>query len=453
MGWKCTPQITGLVRGEPSKTAKHRSNIRAILGEMGSERVSRSGTLDRSRSDKNRYTGYDSGFQCADEMTRKADAYRIKCTGKGGAEVERKLRADAVIGAAVIFNPPEEVSKNWTDEQYSKFYSDSMDFMSKSCPSIFRSENMRMSAEHFDEGSGAEPDKISRHLHGVFDCVDENGKYCGNLIDSKFFDTVNREYPAFMRSRGWDMDDLDVTDWKRAKEDRKYRKERDVKRGKSGLAVNEYITEDLLDQAEKNEELHRQLAATLQAAGADREAARKEREDAEVSREQHSRQMKQARDEIAVKANRLNRMNEEAEIKAQRAAGAISEAQKREAQYRAALEQNVALRGKYEATEAELEALKAEYEYAIQGLEDKKLVQYMKSKTLTITMNGVRTVASLYEMYERDVLVPERKAQAAREQKAAEAKWKQRMTEQEFDSISRQYEQQYSWKNGGPEYQ
>lgn len=47
MSWKCTPQVTGLVRGEAKQGQKHRSNVKAIVAEAGKERVSNSDTLDR----------------------------------------------------------------------------------------------------------------------------------------------------------------------------------------------------------------------------------------------------------------------------------------------------------------------------------------------------------------------------------------------------------------------
>ena len=70
MGWKCTPQLTGLVRGEPKPGQKHRSNVKAIAAEAGKERVSNSDTLDRDRTHLNRYTGFSSGFECADYITK-----------------------------------------------------------------------------------------------------------------------------------------------------------------------------------------------------------------------------------------------------------------------------------------------------------------------------------------------------------------------------------------------
>ena len=58
MGWKCAPQVMGLVRGEPQAGQKHRANGRRIAMEAGYERASLSDTLDRTRSNLNEYEGY-----------------------------------------------------------------------------------------------------------------------------------------------------------------------------------------------------------------------------------------------------------------------------------------------------------------------------------------------------------------------------------------------------------
>lgn len=280
MGYKCAIQLTGLVRGEPKKGAKHRSNIRAICGEMGTERISASDTLDRSKTKNNQYVGYSSGFQCADDMTRKANDYVMEVKGKGGKIMKRRLREDAVIGCAFIINPPSEMCENWTEMDYREFHMDSMDFLAETCPQIFRQENIRMLAEHRDEGVSGD----DWNYHGVVECVDETGRYCGNMVDAKLIDTINRTYPAFMRSRGWDLDDLDVTDWDRAKTDKAYKKEREAKRKKSGKSVNDYLSEKLakklseaeqvLTEAEQIRQENERKTAELEA----RERALKEQE-------------------------------------------------------------------------------------------------------------------------------------------------------------------------------
>ena len=205
---------------------------------MGKERVSSSDTLDRSKTKENRYVGYESGFQCADDMIRQANEYTMEVQGKGGKIMKRKLREDAVIGCAFIVNPPYEMCKNWTETDYRDFLYDSLDFLAETCPQIFRKENIRMLTEHVDEGVS----ENDWHYHGVVDCIDESGRYCGNLVDAKMIDTINRTYPAYMRSKGWELDDLDVTDWSRTKTDKAYKKERDSKRRQFGQSVNDYLS-------------------------------------------------------------------------------------------------------------------------------------------------------------------------------------------------------------------
>ncbi|MBP3242031.1 MAG: hypothetical protein J6M92_16055 [Oribacterium sp.] len=113
-------------------------------------------------------------------------------------------------------------------------------------PRIFRKDNLRMSAEHFDEG--VPPDNIEdissidRHMHDLGVCKDEEGRYCGNLIDSKLLININNAFPRMMRERGWDMDDLDTTDFERAKSDKDYAMERNAKRRQSGLSVNKHVS-------------------------------------------------------------------------------------------------------------------------------------------------------------------------------------------------------------------
>ena len=101
--------------------------------------------------------------------------------------------------------------------------------------------------EHYDEGVGVN----DRHEHSIGICKDENGKFCGNLIDAKLLSTINKLYPKLMRDRGWDMDDLETTDWDRFKTDEAYREERKKAHKSSGKTTNEYISKKLKKEVEK----------------------------------------------------------------------------------------------------------------------------------------------------------------------------------------------------------
>jgi len=250
MGWKCAPQVLGLVRGEPKPGQKHRANGLAIAKEAGYERATKSSTFDRDRSSLNNYVGYKSGKVFWEELAEAADHYRakVRTKTKDGQEVvrERKLRDDAVIGFSIIYNPPAEICAAWSDEDYEKFYSDCESAMEEIEPRLFRRSNIKMKAEHYDEGippsDDSSTEQIDRHIHMLGECVDEYGNYCGNLIDARLMDKINRMFPALMRERGWkEMDDIDVTDWAKAKVDEEYRKERNAKRRKSGRSVNSHI--------------------------------------------------------------------------------------------------------------------------------------------------------------------------------------------------------------------
>lgn len=260
MGWKCAPQVIGLVRGEPKPEAKHRAPGRKICMEAGKERASRSRTLDRTRSKDNGYTYQDSGAECWEKMEQAADEYRVTGTNKNGKEFSRKLRGDAVIGWAMIFKPPEDVAADWDPARRRKFVVDSWRAMGKIEPRLFRRENIRMIAEHRDEGG--------EHAHLIGEAKDGAGKYCGNLIDAALMVKINQEYPAIMRRLGWDIEDIEVTDWARYKADPEYRAAVDAKKaaGPGGLSVNEYMDKAVAARAEKVAEMYEGAKAALQEA-------------------------------------------------------------------------------------------------------------------------------------------------------------------------------------------
>lgn len=239
MGWKAAIQMVGLVRGNPKPRQKHRANGKAVLCEMGKERISKSDVLDRNRSCMNIYKGVsDSGFECWDYLKGRARNYKLTGKTKNGKDFKYSLRKDAVIGCALIFNPPESVCCDWDAKTYQKFYSDSWDYLKQAEPRLFRDENIVLDAEHSDEGMNE--DGKSKHLHRAIEARDEDGRYCGNLINARLLAIINKKYPAYMREHGWNMDDLDVTNWDRYKTDSEYRAERKQKAKENGLSVNRY---------------------------------------------------------------------------------------------------------------------------------------------------------------------------------------------------------------------
>ena len=172
----------------------------------------------------------------------------------------KTIKKDAVVGFAVIINPPEEVCIEWDKATYDKFYNDTWACLGEIEPRIFRSENVLMDVVHKDEGIGMNDD----HNHKIGVPKDENGKYCGSLIDAKLLATINQKYPELMRQRGWNMEDLDVTDWDRYKTDKKYKEERKAKNKTNGLSTSDFIKKKIADNYKKSEEVLQQMNESLQ---------------------------------------------------------------------------------------------------------------------------------------------------------------------------------------------
>lgn len=306
MGFLCTPQIMGLTRDGPKTKKnggkqKHRAAGKAILAEAGKERFSASETLDRTRSGDNSYTGYDSGFACWDAMCKEADEYRVPTKARDGTMHERGLRKDAVIGYAIIFNPPAEMTQGWTRDDYQRFYDDSWACLCEIQPDLFRDENVRMDAVHRDEGRLIDDGTFTEHLHRFGVPKDRSGKYCGNKIDARLLITINERYPAMMRDKGWDLDDLNNTDWQRMRTDEDYRREWNDKRKERGRSVNKYIRDELDSRMRRVVETGEEVMTLME----DAKAAKAEADDYARHTKRHADETKKAADDTAAAAEQL----------------------------------------------------------------------------------------------------------------------------------------------------
>jgi hypothetical protein len=97
------------------------------------------------------------------------------------------------------------------------------------------------------------------------------------LVDAAFLVRVNQRYPEMMRDRGWDLDDLDVTDWKRYKKNEDYRRERQEKRKAQGLDPSRVKAIERREQAvSEREQMLASHVETVQTMMAEAHEARKE---------------------------------------------------------------------------------------------------------------------------------------------------------------------------------
>lgn len=276
MGFQCAPQVIGLVRGEP-KNPRHRAEGGKILREMGDERYSRTKHLDRSLSDQNVYGWHSSGQAYWDALCDIADEGTTYVTA-GGQVRTRKVRRDAPIGWAVVIHPLDEITSGWSWDKFRRFDRDAMQCLAEIEPRLFggyvdrdgsdEQESLYMDAEHHDEKG--------KHAHHAGIARDSEGKWCGNLVDAALMIRINEEFPRLMRAKGWDVDDMDVTDWSRARDDEEYRQHRNAKRHSQRKTVNEYSEDESIVRATRAANTALQAEEAAIAALRQRQAAEQE---------------------------------------------------------------------------------------------------------------------------------------------------------------------------------
>ena len=367
MEFKCTPQLIGLTR-EPKPSGNHRANGGDIAWEAGNERASKSDTLDRDWSYLNEYEGYSSGKECWEAICEEADEYRSVYKDKNGKEHSRKLRSDAVVGWAVVIKPPCFMCAVWTPEEVDQFREDMWECLCELEPRLFRKDNIRMKATHRDEGlshNGLEP-----HDHIIGVSRDQDGNFCGNLIDSMLYQKINAQLPAMMRDRGWkDMQDLDTTDWNAYNNDESYREKRTAavkqKKVEQSQNVNRFIEQRrtavlkdanaVLAEANKEKELVNGQLQELQ-------EKKEEQKQLETEIQEKQKTNKQLDDEIQEKQIKHKHVNRELQQKQEEQKQLEKEIQEKRAN-------------------AEKE-IQAEKEKQLKTMKDRLLVDYTYSRDL-----------------------------------------------------------------------
>lgn len=320
MGWQCAVQMLGLVRGDGARRdgkgkAKHRANAAAVVNEAFliadpedghpiPYRKSASETYDRARTSLNKYGDIKTADGVMQALEGEAAKQKIevhtidKTTGEPVIRY-KGLQSNTPIGIAVIFNPPGEITRDWSKEKCAKFIADCEDCLAQiPCMKIdkkgqikrdengdpveeprylFRKENLLAHAEHWDESEPGDPPVYSPNWHNIYIPADQYGKYNGSMVDAMFFSVVlNKKFPELMRERGWDIDDPEHTDWERFAEDKEYKSKRRAKIKKGGRSVNKYRADKKLEEAEAK--LDEAAALVAQASELVEDAERRERE-------------------------------------------------------------------------------------------------------------------------------------------------------------------------------
>lgn len=207
--------------------------FKSVAEEALEERKGRDPDIDRDLTPDNIYTGY----RTAAELMEYSQEHVAELSEQQKAAGGRAIRGDAVVMCATIIKPPAAFMATLTREEQIRFLKDSEEKLDEL---IGGRQNSKASVIHFDE-QGA-------HLHKFWEPMTGDGRLCAKeAMNLKFFNRLNKEMPAFLRSRGWDIDDCNAYD--EAKEALKTEQEKYQERKKRGLTSVQYKAQA---EAEKN---------------------------------------------------------------------------------------------------------------------------------------------------------------------------------------------------------
>lgn len=166
-------------------------------------------------------------------------------------QTKRHIRDDAVVMCATIIKPSAEFMSTLKADDQRQMLLDAYDKLKE----IVGESNMKAAVIHYDE--------LVPHLHTFWMPETEDGRLCAKEKHNlKFLGTLNKEMPAYLRSKGWDIDDCnayDAEEEQRKKEEmgeEAYKKERQEKRNNQGRSSSKYKHEIKKEIDEMDKELN-----------------------------------------------------------------------------------------------------------------------------------------------------------------------------------------------------
>lgn len=234
MGYKIG--VPSLKLNNAGTRSKHCGSFGGVAYEGLEERKGLDMDINPEMSQHNVYTGYRSAAELMEYSAKHLQELR-DASG-------RKIRADAVVMCATIFKPPAAYMNSLSMADQHRLLGDCLEFFAP----VVGKENIKSTAEHFDEKGG--------HLHVFWEPMTADGRLCAKeLHNIKFFGYINEHLPAFLRERGWEIDDADCYDRaQRERAEMEAEEERYQKRKQQGRSSAAYK----LDAEKQRQELLRQ---------------------------------------------------------------------------------------------------------------------------------------------------------------------------------------------------
>lgn len=190
--------------GKKSKTC----GVSSAWREMNDDRLGRDETIDKDMTHLNVWMEGSSDMDLVGQVEKEIERINEERRSFG----KRGLRADAVSVIAIVEKPNMDYMKNLSYEQRVEFLNKSHEVMKDLLHEWNPNWKMLASVQHHDEFGG-----LSAHNHSLVMVSTKDKEGIANMCafkeyNLKFFNHINKNYPARMRSLGFEVEDVRTFD-------------------------------------------------------------------------------------------------------------------------------------------------------------------------------------------------------------------------------------------------
>lgn len=250
--------------GKKSKTC----GVSSAWREMNDDRLGRDETIDKEMTHLNVWMEGSSDMDLVGQVEKEIDRINEERRSFG----KRGLRADAVSVIAIVEKPNMDYMKNLSYEQRVEFLNKSHEVMKDLLHEWNPNWKMLASVQHHDEFGG-----LSAHNHSLVMVSTKDKEGIANMCafkeyNLKFFNHINKNYPARMRSLGFEAEDVRTFD-QLSEQEKLERKLHPEEHGVDAVLYKQRKHEELkqsikdleIKQADLNQELEKKVIEITEA--------------------------------------------------------------------------------------------------------------------------------------------------------------------------------------------
>ena len=250
--------------GKKSKTC----GVSSAWREMNDDRLGRDETIDKEMTHLNVWMEGSSDMDLVGQVEKEIDRINEERRSFG----KRGLRADAVSVIAIVEKPNMDFMKNLSYEQRVEFLNKSHEVMKDLIHEWNPNWKMLASVQHHDEFGG-----LSAHNHSLVMVSTKDKEGISNMCafkeyNLKFFNHINKNYPARMRSLGFEVEDVRTFD-QLSEQEKLERKLHPKEHGVDAVLYKQRKHEELkqsiknleIKQADLNQELEKKVIEITEA--------------------------------------------------------------------------------------------------------------------------------------------------------------------------------------------